>query len=178
MAKKKTVPKRSAAKKSGTAPDLLTTTELVALAKKRLSAEAWDFILGGAETETTILRNRHSLDGIGGLRGPARFRQRRAQFVPAGIAQGLGQPREGSGIGARDGGQLAHRTRGGVIIVGGDEPADLCQPRRQRRQSAAKLIQRGRFRLRLNHETYVAYFAFLQHMKRAPRRLAEHRCCR
>ena len=64
MAKKKTTPKRSAATTSGTAPDLLTTTELVALAKKRLSAEAWDFILGGAETETTLLRNRHSLDGI------------------------------------------------------------------------------------------------------------------
>ena len=78
-----------------------------------------------------------------GLRGPARLGQRGAQFVPAGIAQRLGQPREGSGIGAGNGGQIAHRTRGGVIIVGGDEPADLLQPRRQRRQCAAELVQRA-----------------------------------
>lgn len=64
MAKKKAPAKRAAAKSVDPGQDLLTTTELVALAKKRLSAEAWDFILGGAETETTILRNRHSLDGI------------------------------------------------------------------------------------------------------------------
>ena len=61
MAKKKAP---AAAKSVAPAQDLLTTTELVALAKKRLSAETWDFILGGAETETTILRNRHALDGI------------------------------------------------------------------------------------------------------------------
>ena len=94
-----------------------------------------------------------------GLRRPARFGQRRAQFVPAGIAQGLGQPREGSGIGARHGGQIAHRTRGGVIIIGGDEAPDLLQPRRQRRQCTAELVQRRRFRLRLSHETYVAQIA-------------------
>ncbi len=41
-----------------------TTTQLVALAKKRLSAGTWDFIVGGAETETTILRNRLALDSI------------------------------------------------------------------------------------------------------------------
>jgi glycolate oxidase len=41
-----------------------TTTELIALARARLPAHAWDFIVGGAETETTILRNRHALDCI------------------------------------------------------------------------------------------------------------------
>ena len=46
------------------AAELLTTTELIAQAKKRLSAENWDFVCGGSETETTLLRNRHSLDGI------------------------------------------------------------------------------------------------------------------
>lgn len=49
------------------APDataLATTTELVALAKKRLSADVWDFVVGGAETETTLLRNRYALDAI------------------------------------------------------------------------------------------------------------------
>ncbi|HZF31145.1 MAG TPA: alpha-hydroxy acid oxidase [Gammaproteobacteria bacterium] len=44
--------------------DLATTTELVALAKARLSTGAWDFIVGGAETETTSLRNRQALDAI------------------------------------------------------------------------------------------------------------------
>lgn len=46
------------------APELLTTTEIVALAKERLTASAWDFVTGGAETETTSIRNRHALDSI------------------------------------------------------------------------------------------------------------------
>ena len=37
--------------------DFLTTTEIVALAKKALPEPAWDFINGGAETEATLLRN-------------------------------------------------------------------------------------------------------------------------
>ncbi|MBN1240756.1 MAG: alpha-hydroxy-acid oxidizing protein [Gammaproteobacteria bacterium] len=44
--------------------DLETTTELLALARTGLSEAAWDFIVGGAETETTLLRNRRSLDAI------------------------------------------------------------------------------------------------------------------
>ena len=64
MAKKKRTATRPAARTLDVAAGLLTTTELIALAKKRLSAEHWDFICGGAETETTMLRNRHSLDGI------------------------------------------------------------------------------------------------------------------
>jgi isopentenyl diphosphate isomerase/L-lactate dehydrogenase-like FMN-dependent dehydrogenase len=44
--------------------ELLTTTEILALAKKRLPAEKWEFIVGGAETETTMMRNRHALDAI------------------------------------------------------------------------------------------------------------------
>src|SRR5262245_56357936 len=63
MAKSKTAGK-AAAKKDTAEPDILTTTELVALAKKRLPEAAWDFIVGGAETETTMLRNRHALDSI------------------------------------------------------------------------------------------------------------------
>jgi glycolate oxidase len=64
MAKKKVPTKRTPPKSADAAAGLLTTTELVALAKKRLSAEAWEFIVGGAETETTLLRNRQSLDTI------------------------------------------------------------------------------------------------------------------
>ncbi|HLF13121.1 MAG TPA: alpha-hydroxy acid oxidase [Gammaproteobacteria bacterium] len=44
--------------------ELHTTTELIALAKARLTPPAWDFIVGGAETETTVIRNRHALDAI------------------------------------------------------------------------------------------------------------------
>src|SRR5262245_52535671 len=51
-------------KAGGDLAELATTTELVALAKAKLSAPSWDFIVGGAETETTILRNRHALDAI------------------------------------------------------------------------------------------------------------------
>ena len=64
MAKKKVAAKRTTTRPLDTTAELLTTTELIAQAKKRLSAETWDFICGGAETETTMLRNRHSLDGI------------------------------------------------------------------------------------------------------------------
>ena len=58
--------KRAAAKPKAknTADELLTTTEIVALAKKRLPADKWEFIVGGAETETTIARNRYALDAI------------------------------------------------------------------------------------------------------------------
>jgi isopentenyl diphosphate isomerase/L-lactate dehydrogenase-like FMN-dependent dehydrogenase len=61
---KKTTAARKAAPKNSAADELLTTTELVALAKRRLPDAAWDFIVGGAETETTIIRNRHALDSI------------------------------------------------------------------------------------------------------------------
>jgi len=44
--------------------EFLTTTEIVALARKALTEPAWDFINGGAETEATLLRNRHALDSI------------------------------------------------------------------------------------------------------------------
>jgi glycolate oxidase len=63
MAKRKTAA-RTAAKKEAALADILTTTELVALAKKRLPEAAWEFIVGGAETETTAIRNRHALDSI------------------------------------------------------------------------------------------------------------------
>src|SRR5215831_768672 len=42
----------------------LTITELVAEARARLSDDVWDFVCGGAETETTLLRNRYALDAI------------------------------------------------------------------------------------------------------------------
>src|SRR5690242_18016371 len=67
MAKSRTAAKKPAttpAKKDAAEPEILTTTELVALAKKRLPEAAWEFIVGGAETETTAIRNRYALDSI------------------------------------------------------------------------------------------------------------------
>ena len=63
MAKGRTQPKKAATKDAAEA-QILTTTELVALAKQRLPEAAWEFIVGGAETETTMIRNRHALDSI------------------------------------------------------------------------------------------------------------------
>ena len=45
--------------------DVRTLHQLVARARKRLSDEAWDYLSGGAETETTLLRNRLGLDSLG-----------------------------------------------------------------------------------------------------------------
>jgi isopentenyl diphosphate isomerase/L-lactate dehydrogenase-like FMN-dependent dehydrogenase len=88
MAKKKVPAKRTPKKSADAAVDVMTTTELVALAKKRLSPEAWEFIVGGAETETTMLRNRQSLDTIA-------FRPRVLRNVEAAQPQTkfLGRPR-------------------------------------------------------------------------------------
>jgi glycolate oxidase len=41
-----------------------TLHHLVALARRRLSDEAWDYVSGGTETETTMLRNRLALDSL------------------------------------------------------------------------------------------------------------------
>lgn len=42
----------------------LTTAELVAEAKRRLPAAAWDWVCGGAESESTVARNRSALDAV------------------------------------------------------------------------------------------------------------------
>jgi isopentenyl diphosphate isomerase/L-lactate dehydrogenase-like FMN-dependent dehydrogenase len=44
--------------------EFMTTTELVAAARRALSRGAWDYLCGGAETETTVARNRQALDSI------------------------------------------------------------------------------------------------------------------
>jgi glycolate oxidase len=44
--------------------EFLTITEIVAAARAKMSDAAWDYVVGGAETETTQLRNRYSLDAI------------------------------------------------------------------------------------------------------------------
>jgi glycolate oxidase len=44
--------------------EFLTLHEFVAAARQKLDANGWDYIIGGAETETTVGRNRHALDTI------------------------------------------------------------------------------------------------------------------
>jgi glycolate oxidase len=45
-------------------PTFLTLHELVKRARQKLSHDSWDYIVGGAETETTVRRNRLALDSI------------------------------------------------------------------------------------------------------------------
>ncbi len=42
----------------------LTQQEIIVEAKKRMAPSAWDFLSGGGESETTLKRNRYSLDSI------------------------------------------------------------------------------------------------------------------
>jgi glycolate oxidase len=44
--------------------DFQTLHEIVAKARQNLGQNDWDYIVGGAETETTLRRNRHALDSI------------------------------------------------------------------------------------------------------------------
>ncbi len=39
--------------------------EFVKVAKEKLSVETWDYLMGGADTETTLKRNRQALDRVG-----------------------------------------------------------------------------------------------------------------
>jgi len=47
-----------------TAGDFQNLHELVAKARANLNQNAWDYIVGGTETETTLRRNRMALDEI------------------------------------------------------------------------------------------------------------------
>src|SRR6476469_5680270 len=44
--------------------DYATIPEIVERARVRLQPEVWDYAFGGAETETTLRRNRQSLDSL------------------------------------------------------------------------------------------------------------------
>ena len=46
------------------AVEFQTLHEIVALARRNLDQNAWDYIVGGAETETTLRRNRLALDAL------------------------------------------------------------------------------------------------------------------
>ncbi|HEX4213600.1 MAG TPA: alpha-hydroxy acid oxidase [Candidatus Dormibacteraeota bacterium] len=48
----------------GVRSEFATLHEFVEAASVKLPASAWNFLIGGAETETTVLRNRQSLDSL------------------------------------------------------------------------------------------------------------------
>ena len=45
--------------------EFLTLTEIVAAARRNVAPGPWSYLVGGAETETTVRRNRLALDSIG-----------------------------------------------------------------------------------------------------------------
>src|SRR6478609_4052393 len=49
---------------SGLENEYVTLHEIVKAAKVRLNANIWDYLIGGTETETTLRRNRMSLDAL------------------------------------------------------------------------------------------------------------------
>jgi glycolate oxidase len=49
---------------SETSGDFLTLHELVKSARNKLPANIWDYLIGGADTETTVRRNRLALDSL------------------------------------------------------------------------------------------------------------------
>jgi isopentenyl diphosphate isomerase/L-lactate dehydrogenase-like FMN-dependent dehydrogenase len=49
---------------SETAGEFLTLHELVKAARNKLPANIWDYLVGGADTETTVRRNRLALDSL------------------------------------------------------------------------------------------------------------------
>jgi isopentenyl diphosphate isomerase/L-lactate dehydrogenase-like FMN-dependent dehydrogenase len=49
---------------SGLESEFVTLHEIVKAAKSRLTANIWDYLVGGTETETTLRRNRMALDSI------------------------------------------------------------------------------------------------------------------
>ena len=50
--------------KLSTSPDFMNLHEIVHKARQNLNQNAWDYIVGGVETETTLRRNRIALDSI------------------------------------------------------------------------------------------------------------------
>jgi isopentenyl diphosphate isomerase/L-lactate dehydrogenase-like FMN-dependent dehydrogenase len=49
---------------ASTAPEFMNLHEIVAKARQNLAQNEWDYIVGGAETETTLRRNRMALDSV------------------------------------------------------------------------------------------------------------------
>ena len=57
--------------------------EIVAAARAKLNRNIWDYLIGGAETETSLARNRAALDSIA-----FRHRDQRSALEPGGARRG------------------------------------------------------------------------------------------
>jgi glycolate oxidase len=57
-------PAQKAATRDAAAADFITLHELIARARQNLNQNNWDYIVGGAESETTLRRNRMALDQV------------------------------------------------------------------------------------------------------------------
>ena len=57
-------PPAAAAQAGTSASEFQNLHEIVAKARANLDQNAWDYIVGGSETETTLRRNRMALDEI------------------------------------------------------------------------------------------------------------------
>jgi glycolate oxidase len=54
----------TALKAAEASPEFMNLHEIVAKARQNLNQNAWDYIVGGVETETTLRRNRMALDSV------------------------------------------------------------------------------------------------------------------
>lgn len=56
--------RHAAGKAKAAAPDFVSLQEIVAAAKRNLTTDLWNHLVGGADTETTLKRNRQALDSL------------------------------------------------------------------------------------------------------------------
>ena len=133
-----------------TASDFQNLHELVAKARANLNQNAWDYLVGGTETETTLQRNRMALDDIA-------FRPRVLRDVSNVDASVKCGP-QAAPAGAAGAGRLAGNLRsgrGGAVVRGAaefgaahmlssvSEPGLESPPRRPRRARIFQLYVRG-----------------------------------
>lgn len=60
----RTPSRRAPARKTASAQDFVSLQEIVATARRKLPQHLWDHLSGGADSETTLLRNRAALDSL------------------------------------------------------------------------------------------------------------------
>src|SRR5947208_3208557 len=60
----RSIPQASVHDTAARPSELLNLHELIAKARQNLNQNDWDYIVGGAESETTLRRNRMALDSI------------------------------------------------------------------------------------------------------------------
>ena len=97
---------------SGLETEFLTLHEFVRAARLKLTPHIWDYLIGGTETETTLRRNRQSLDEIA-------LRPRVLRDVSRSMRREAARP-QGQASGAAGADRLARILRCGCRRHGGD----------------------------------------------------------